>query len=199
MNKTIPLIFLLLLTFASCEKVDLPTEEKPQPDEVVEDTVTIPVTPPQDTDSLSLDDIMEYVEYYGLTEETAFSVHDVLRLIPPYLEYHEAIGIPDVYVCGFIVGFITKNKNNISHAVFATGDVETNIVIADSIGEKDYHNCIAIQLSTGTKAQKEIREGLNLSAHPENLGRFVILHGNIAQYMGTLGLKSVNDAVLYTE
>jgi hypothetical protein len=142
---------------------------------------------------------LDYVDENGSTEESAYSVHDILHFLPKYLEYYDASGYPDRYVHGFIVGFVAKNKNSIAHAVFSSGDVETNIVIADSPDEIDYNNCIAVQLSTSSKGQKEVREGLNLFAHPENLGAHVILHGTVTKYMGTLGLKSVNDAVIYIE
>ena len=178
--------FLFLFVFASCEKVEEVPEDTPPIINAEGDSIVVPIVPIGDPDSLS-------------TEESAYSVHDILHLFPKYLEYYDASGYPDCYVRGFIVGFVAKNKNSIVHAVFSSGDVETNIIIADSPDEIDYHNCIAVQLSTSSKGQKEVREGLNLFAHPENLGAYVILHGTVTKYMGTLGLKSVNDAVIYID
>ncbi len=187
----------LMIAITSCEKLDVPTEENVQPDHVEKDTTSIPVPSSESPDSLSTEDLIDYVEYYGSTEETAYSVHDVLHFVQRYLNSYDAIGYPNCYVGGFIVGFVSTN--NISRTVFSHGDIETNIVLADSIGETDYHNCIAVQLSTSTKGQKKVREELNLSTHPENLGAYVILHGTITKYMGALGLKSVNNAVIYDE
>ena len=188
-----------MLALASCEKVEEVPEEPPPIIDAKGDSIVVPVVPIGDPDSLTTEDLLDYVDEYGSTEESAYSVHDILHFLPKYLEYYDASGYPDRYVHGFIVGFVAKNKNSIAHAVFSSGDVETNIVIADSPDEIDYNNCIAVQLSTSSKGQKEVREGLNLFAHPENLGAHVILHGTVTKYMGTLGLKSVNDAVIYIE
>ncbi|MBQ8710258.1 MAG: hypothetical protein IJ550_06765 [Bacteroidaceae bacterium] len=191
--------FLFLFVFASCEKVEEVPEDTPPIINAEGDSIVVPIVPIGDPDSLSIEDLLDYVDENGSTEESAYSVHDILHFLPKYLEYYDASGYPDCYVRGFIVGFVAKNKNSIAHAVFSSGDVETNIVIADSPDEIDYNNCIAVQLSTSSKGQKEVREGLNLFAHPENLGAYVILHGTVTKYMGTLGLKSVNDAVIYIE
>jgi hypothetical protein len=184
--------------------MEVPTEEKSSSTEVKKDTIPNPITPPEspDTipenpDSLSDGNLIEYVEYYGSTEETAYSVHEALFIVPKYLDLYDAIGYPDCYVSGFIVGFIPTN--NISRTIFSSGDVATNIVLADSIGETDYHNCIPVQLTTSSKNRKATREALNLSAHPENIGTYVILHGEITKYMGTFGLKNVDHATIYTK
>ncbi len=188
---------MLMIAITSCEKLDVPTGENIQSAHVEEDTTSVAVLPPESPDSLSTEDLIEYVEYYGSTEETAYSIHDVLHFVPQYLNFYDAIGYPDCYIGGFIVGFIPTN--NISRTTFSSGDVETNIVLADSIGETDYHNCIAVQLSTSSKNKKAIREALNLSTHPENIGVYVILHGEITKYMGSFGLKNVDDAIIYAE
>ena len=194
----------LMTAILSCEKLEVPTEEKTLSTDAGKDTISVPVTPPENLvarpenpESLSIDDLIGYVEYYGSTEETAYSVHDVLNVIPQYLEFRGAIGYPDCHVGGFIVGFIPTN--NISRTTFSSGDIETNIVLADSIGETDYHNCMPVQLTTSSKNKKVIREALNLSAHPENIGTYVILHGEVTKYMGTFGMKNVDNAIIYTE
>lgn len=197
-------LFVMMTTMISCEKMEVPTEEKTSSSEAKKDTIPNPITPPEDPDtipenldSLSDGNLIEYVEYYGSTEETAYSVHETLFIVPKYLDLYGAIGYPDCYVSGFIVGFIPTN--NISRTIFSSGDVATNIVLADSIGETDYHNCIPVQLTTSSKNRKAAREALNLSAHPENIGTYVILHGEITKYMGTFGLKNVDHATIYTK
>lgn len=203
MNKSkthiFPLLLLLMLTFIACERLEIPTTEEEQPQTPdIEEQDSVPATPTEE-DSLSLKEIVNYINTHGSTEEEAFHVYDLLHLIPRYLENIGANGIPDCYVAGYIVGHIPKNGRSITQTIFAAGNVVTNIVIADSPDEKDPNNCIAIQLSTSSKGQQAVRTALNLADHPENLGKGVILHGYIYKYMGVLGLKNVGDAILYTE
>ena len=212
-----PLLMLLMLSFFACEKLEIPTKEEEQPkpsiieekDDVedkdsteakdsTEEKDSIPIIP-TDKDSLTFEDLSTYIDTHGTDEDNAYSVYDMLHLIPRYLEAFGADGMTSCYVTGYIVGYIPKNGRSMSQTIFGTGNVLTNIVIADSPDEKDYQNCLPIQLSTGSKGQQAVREGLNLSAHPENLGKCVILYGNIKKYMGTYGLKSVSDAILFTE
>lgn len=90
----------------------------------------------------------------------------------------------DVWVKGYIVGYVTANT-----AVFdSEGAVTTNLMIADSADETDYTNCLIIQLPSGT-----VRTAFNLSDNPGNLGAFVTLLGSLEKYFGTAGLKSVTD------
>ena len=193
------LVSLCLLLFFSCEKLDVPTPEEENPP-TKNDSIETPIPVPEGVDSLTEQEtLIAYVEYYGSSEDVPYSVKDVLYVVPQYLELYGATGFPGRHVGGYIVGHIPKNGRNISQTIFSAGDVETNLVIADSPDEIDYSNCIAIQLSTGSKGQKEVREGLNLSAHPENLGKFVIFYGQVIKYMGVFGLKNVSDAIIYTE
>lgn len=167
------------------------TPETPGTPEIpdIPDTPTIPETP-------TLQDTLDYVYSHGSSEETAYTVSDLRDKIPVLFEVTGANGIPSSYVCGYIIGYIPKNYSNISRTVFAAGDTQTNIVIADSSSETDYHRCIAIQLSTSTSGQREVKQGLNLSDHPENIGSFIVVRGNVTPYMGTIGVKSVSEAVL---
>lgn len=204
MTFTKTYIFLIttmfLLTVTSCEKLEMPTEKEKK------ENVIIPSNPPEeeedndedDTNPPTKEDAITYTEYYGSTEQTAYSIYDVLHVVPIFLEAKGAIGIPHRYVTGYIVGYIPKNKRSLSQTIFSSGDIETNIVLADSPDETDYTNCIAAQLSTSTAGQKKVREGLNLKTHPENLHKQVILNGHVIKYMGVLGLKNVNDAIIYT-
>ena len=76
----------------------------------------------------------------------------------------------------YIVGYIPTGDNTsstISDIVFGTeGAGTTNIVIATSGDSKDINNCMAVQLPSGN-----VRNALNLQAHPENLGKEVMLYG----------------------
>ncbi len=94
------------------------------------------------------------------------------------------------YVKGYIVG--NAPDKTISSAIFtADGASETNILIAASADETQTANCMAVQLPTG-----DIRTKLNLSANPSNLKKEVILYGNIENYFGQVGIKSVTYAIL---
>lgn len=92
----------------------------------------------------------------------------------------------EVVVGGYIVGFIPKTS--ISKTVFGADDaVQTNIVIADSPDETDYHKCAPAQLL----ADSDARECLNLVDNPDLLGTYVYLYGIKDKYYYAPGLKPV--------
>lgn len=85
----------------------------------------------------------------------------------------------DVWVKGSIVGVYQNG-----------GDLESPIKTPSNIAlgtESDY---IPVQLSNGSS----IRDILNLVDNSEMLNREVILHGNLATYFSTLGLKDTDKA-----
>ena len=91
----------------------------------------------------------------------------------------------NVFVKGYIVGYIPTGEKSLNSAVFgATGEnVSTsNVLIAASADESDVNKCMPIQLSN-------VRDAVNLSANPGNLGKEVTLCGNILKYFGAIGLK----------
>lgn len=91
----------------------------------------------------------------------------------------------NVFVKGYIVGYIPTGEKSLKSAVFgATGEnVSTsNVLIAASADESDVNKCMPIQLSN-------VRDAVNLSANPDNLGKEVTLCGNILTYFGAIGLK----------
>ena len=91
----------------------------------------------------------------------------------------------NVFVKGYIVGYIPTGEKSLKSAVFgATGEnVSTsNVLIAASADETDVNKCMPIQLSN-------VRDAVNLSANPGNLGKEVTLCGNILTYFGAIGLK----------
>ncbi|MDR2928268.1 MAG: DUF6359 domain-containing protein [Cytophagaceae bacterium] len=69
--------------------------------------------------------------------------------------------------------------------------VTTNILIAESVTETNYINCIPVQLPAGT-----VRTALNLVDNPTNLGKKVSLYGDFTTYFGVAGIKSVTEFVL---
>lgn len=100
--------------------------------------------------------------------------------------------ISNSWVVGYIVGYVNGTKLTEKSAVFAAGNKETNILIADTPLETDYTNCVPVQLSSGT-SYKAAREALNLKIHPENIGRKVKLLGIAEKYMGCAGIKNTRE------
>lgn len=92
----------------------------------------------------------------------------------------------EVWVKGFIVGYIADKSFDTAVMGGEDATSETNILIAESADETDYKNCIPVQLPAG-----DVRTGLNLKAHPENYKAEVYLYGNIEKYFTVAGLKTV--------
>ena len=166
-NMKVKLYYILLIfaTICACEKLDTtvpnPSEEE---NEQGSDTATIPVA------AYSVDDVLngEIVDAFYANADTSFA---------------------KVWLSGYIVGYVNGTK--LSSATFEAGEKMTNILLADSPLETDYGNCIPVQLSTSSAANKQVREALNLSTHPDNLRKKVCVLGDIVLYMSAIGMKNV--------
>lgn len=92
----------------------------------------------------------------------------------------------DVYVKGYIVGFVPDK--DISEAKFTADGCEatSNVLIAASADETSVDKVVPVQLPYG-----DVRTAINLKDNPNNLKQEVILGGNIENYFGKPGLKSV--------
>lgn len=194
------LMLLALLSLGSCEKLEVPgngltPEHEQTPAQAEESSGTLPPTT-TDSDTIAStphtrEDTIRYVQSHGY-EESPFRVSDFKTYLPAYFAYLGGIkSMHDICVCGYIVGYI--KDSHISHTVFSAGQIETNIVLADSPDEKDYNNCIPIQLTNDSPHSRGTREALNLLAHPKNLRRKVLVCGIATTYMRTLGIKSACD------
>lgn len=154
------------------------------------------------TDDDPWETLVAYIVSHG-TVDAPFTVADFKTSLPDYLSHFgdPDIGMPgmsNVYICGYIVGYIPKGNKKMDKAVFGSeGASQTNIVLADSPDEQDSDNCIAVELSLSTDRHKIVREVLNLADHPENLKKRFLIYGNIDTYMGTLGLKSARGCAMY--
>lgn len=95
----------------------------------------------------------------------------------------------DVWVKGFIVGWV-DGKTIADGARFDAKDVTapSNILIAESADVKDVKKCVPVQLPAG-----DVRSGLNLKDNPGNLGKEVMIKGNLMAYFGQPGVKEVNS------
>ena len=100
----------------------------------------------------------------------------------------ENIGDEDVWVYGYIVGGdLTSSSSGISfEKPFSS---RTHIAIAAKSSVTAKSSCMSVFLPDG-----EIRDALNLSEHPENLGKQVFVRGNIvASYYGIPGVKNLTE------
>lgn len=94
------------------------------------------------------------------------------------------------FVKGIIVGYIkTGNENT---PIFGASDsLTTNIIIADAANQQSLALCLPVQLPTGP-----IRNALNVKDHAENIGKEVLLYGQLTNYFSQPGLKNVTYALL---
>ena len=96
-----------------------------------------------------------------------------------------------VYVKAYIVGSVNGASLS-SGAIFsATTEVLTNLLIAASADETNVSNCMPVQLPQG-----DIRTALNLADNVGNYKKEVVLYGNIENYFGVTGLKTITFAIL---
>lgn len=116
----------------------------------------------------------------------------------PISTYQAIVGFKDpdglpVWVTGYIVGWIDTDATA-SHSLNAesarftvpTG-TETNLLIAQSADETDWTKCATVQLPSGP-----VRNALNLSRNPGNLGKLVTIKGETgSKYCGAMGVRSV--------
>lgn len=97
-----------------------------------------------------------------------------------------AVGEKDVWVGAYIVGGDLTSKTISFEPPFSSS---SNLAIGSRSSTSTRDKCIAVQLPSGN-----VRDELNLADHPEMLGRFVYLHGDIvSSYFGLVGLKNVDD------
>lgn len=98
----------------------------------------------------------------------------------------DMVGAEGVWVGGYIVGGDLTSTNCSFSAPFSSA---TNLVLASKSSVKTRSSCLSVQLPKGA-----IRDALNLADHPENLGRHVLIKGNIVEaYYGLPGLQNVTE------
>ncbi|MBQ9363457.1 MAG: hypothetical protein IJT97_08595 [Bacteroidaceae bacterium] len=155
-------ILLIFATICACEKLDTNIPDTNTAEQG--DTATVNAA------TYCVDDILngEIAEAFTENSDTSFS---------------------KVWLSGYIVGYASGTK--LTSATFAAGDKQTNILLADSPLETDYRNCIPVQLNTSSAANKQVREALNLSTHPDNLKKKVGIYGDLTYYMSAVGMKNI--------
>jgi len=110
--------------------------------------------------------------------------------VATFLSTFAAGNTGDSWVEGYIVGFVPGKKFDEGVLGTADGAAATNLLIADTKDCTDLNSCLVIQLPAG-----DIRTALNLADNPGNLGRKVLLNGNMEKYFGVAGLKSVKTYI----
>lgn len=100
------------------------------------------------------------------------------------------------WVKGYIVGCLAPEVEEVASnadiqwvgdAPFITSQT---LVIAPSATTTDYSECMVVLLPSDSKFQKFG----NLNAHPENIGKEILVYGNFTKYLGTWGLTGNSGA-----
>lgn len=101
------------------------------------------------------------------------------------------LGQKDMWVKGFVVGYYSST----SYTSFLNNATEVtsagNIALALTPTETDPKKTFPVQLPTGT-----IRDILNLQDNPQNLGKEIMVRGDISNYYGLVGLKNTDKAFI---
>lgn len=95
-------------------------------------------------------------------------------------------GRTDVWVTGFIVGSFDGSTSKFVAGPSGTG---TNIALADTQNELDSKNMIPVNLD-----RTAIKNLLNLTSNPTNLGKKVLIKGDLAAYYSSPALRSLQEA-----
>lgn len=98
----------------------------------------------------------------------------------------DAVGRKDVWVAGYIVGGDLSKSNVSFQGPFKSA---SNLAIGPRATTTTRESCLSVELKSGA-----VRDALNLVSHPDLLGRFVYLKGDIdPSYFGLTGIKNVTD------
>lgn len=123
------------------------------------------------------------------SETNPFTVAEVISLNPQSTTEPVKSG---VWVKGVIIGWAdmsTEYVINANTAKFTTpATMATNILLAPEAGVTDVSKLIGIQLPSGN-----VRSGLNLVDNPGNLGKEVLIKGDIAKYSGVAGVRNATE------
>lgn len=98
----------------------------------------------------------------------------------------------DAWVMGYIVGAVNGQALSEDVAFAPPFTLSSNVLIAASATETNYKKCIPVQLV----AQTDVRTALNLMDNAANLGKAVVIKGQLTKYFGVAGLKTASAAVL---
>ena len=122
------------------------------------------------------------------TETSPYSCADVQAMNPQSSDPVKS----GVWTKGYIVGWADMSSvyyiNDETARFTAPATMATNILLSDSPTATSYTQCIGVQLPSGA-----VRTALNLQNNPANLGKPVMIKGDIAKYSGVPGIRSASD------
>lgn len=93
---------------------------------------------------------------------------------------------PGVWVSGYIVGSCI-DKAYSSATFTASGASNTNLLMADTPDCTEAAKCIPVAIAVS------LRDGLSLAQNPGNLGKKLLIKGDITKYFGEPGLKETTE------
>lgn len=179
-------VFLILLTFQSCEKgyiVENNADEKPQTDPVDPSDGGDSNLPKADSTTNKKDSIIDIQPkdtQSVIVKNDTSSVSAAIEKGTGWM-----LGVK-----GYIVGDCTKSSSN---AEFTSPFTYTqSVLIADKKGETDLRKIMSVCLSGGVYMKRE----LNLVDNPTNYNRKLYVHGPTVKYLGLIGMKTVWDYIL---
>lgn len=117
------------------------------------------------------------------TFENPLTVADLLTLNADAIPFTE-----EVWVKGIIIGSCKS-----SGALEETPATNSNIAIADAAGDTEKY--APVQLPTNKDANGNIRSTLNVVDTPTNIGKEVMIKGQILKYMSRVGVKNTSAYV----
>lgn len=101
----------------------------------------------------------------------------------------ENAGAEDVWVYGYIVGGDLSRTSVSFSPPFSSA---SNLAMASRSSVMTRESCLSVSIPSG-----EIRDAVNLVAHPDNLGRQLFIKGDIVEsYFGLTGIKNVTEYIL---
>jgi hypothetical protein len=118
------------------------------------------------------------------TKAKPFSVADIIKLAP------SSTTVPvktAVWTKGFIVGYYNSTPNPAIVEAEAPFTDDVNIMIAAQAGETDKTKMLSIQLPAGA-----VRTALGLKTTPVNIGKEILLYGDILMYNTFPGVKNTS-------
>ena len=117
-------------------------------------------------------------------------------IIKYVLENQGATPIKSGWIQGYIVGAVkpgihSGNPITSSNDIIfgAEGGFNQTVVLAASADERDWNNCVVVDLS----ANPAIQSQLNLMDNPANLGKKLKIAGNLENVLGAAGLTNITD------
>jgi hypothetical protein len=123
------------------------------------------------------------------TEDNPFDVAAVISINPTSTTSTTYTG---VWVKGYIVGWANLSSSYVISSETATFDadatIKTNLLLGPSVDCKDVNKCIGVQLPN-----TDVRTSLNLQDNPGNLGKEIMLKGDILKYSGVAGLRNTSE------